>query len=362
MGIKKALFLVPHRPGRSPGQRFRFEQYLNLLRSNGFQCDISYLINEKDDFNFYAPQKYIAKTLILFKSFARRLKDLKRAGNYDLVFIYREVHMLGITWFERLLRRKGLKMILDFDDSIWINDTSDGNRHFSWLKRPMKTAEIVGLCDMVLVGNRFLAQWALKYNSNVHVVPTTIDTERHVPVQKQVGQKICIGWTGSSTTLKHLQMALPILRELQQKYSRRVCFRVISNKPLLADLEGLENISWNAETEVSDLRPIDIGIMPLPDDEWTRGKCGFKGLQYLALEIPAIMSPVGVNTEIIADGVNGFLAKDHKEWVEKLSALIESPDLRSRLGKAGRRTVVERYSFNSQKDRYLQLFNSLFPP
>jgi len=356
---KKVLFLVAHRPGRSPGQRFRFEQYLGHLQANGYQCDISFLITEQDDADFYDPGRYLAKARILFKSLWRRITDMKRAGQYDLVFIYREVHMLGITWFEHFLKGKGVKMILDFDDSIWINDTSDGNRHFSWLKRPMKTAEIVQLCDMVLVGNRFLQQWALKFNSQVHVIPTTIDTQKYVPLPKSTGQRICIGWTGSSTTMKHLMEAVPVLREIQQKYREQIFFRVISNKPLVSDLQGLENISWSAETEVEDLYPIDIGIMPLPDNVWTRGKCGFKGLQYMSLEIPTIMSPVGVNSEIITDGVNGFLANGHKEWVEKLSALIESPELRTRLGKAGRQTVIDRYSFQSQKKRYLQLFNSL---
>jgi len=358
---KKVLFLVAHRPGRSPGQRFRFEQYIDYLRANGYQCDVSFLINDKDDSDFYAPGRYLSKARILFKTFWRRLSDMDKAGQYDLVFIYREVHMLGVTWFERFLKGRGVKMILDFDDSIWINDTSDGNRQFSWLKRPMKTAEIAGLCDMVLVGNGFLEQWTLPFNNQVHVIPTTIDTQKYVPSQKSKtpGEKICIGWTGSATTMKHLQVAVPFLREIQQMFRDQIIFRVISNKPLAADLLGLENVAWNAESEVEDLYPIDIGIMPLPDNEWTRGKCGFKGLQYMALEIPTIMSPVGVNSEIITDGVNGFLANEPREWVKKLSALIESPELRSRLGKAGRQTVIDRYSFDSQKERYLKLFNSL---
>ncbi|MEE4177191.1 MAG: glycosyltransferase family 4 protein [Bacteroides sp.] len=359
MAEKKILFLVAHRPGRSPGQRFRFEQYLSHLEANGFRYQISYLISEKDDAAFYAPGKFLAKTRIVLKSIRQRLRDIKTAHDFDLVFIYREAHMLWFTWFETQLKRLGAKIILDFDDSIWLNDTSDGNRQLAWLKRPSKTSEILRLCDMALVGNAFLADYASRFNRNVHIVPTTIDTSYYLPDKKLKGEAVCIGWTGSSTTLKHLQEALPVLQELRRKYGEKVTFRVISNKPFKADLPGLENLSWNRETEVSDLYPVDIGIMPLPDDEWARGKCGFKGLQYMALEIPAVMSPVGVNTEIITDGVNGFLASNNQEWIDKLSLLIESAELRQRLGKAGRQTVVERYSFDSQKDRYLQLFNSL---
>lgn len=356
---KKVLFLVAHRPGRSPGQRFRFEQYLGHLKSNGFQCHISFLINQDDDPLFYAPGKFLAKTRILFNSIKQRLNDIKNARNYDLIFIYREAHMLWFTFFERRLYQMGAKMILDFDDSIWLNDTSDGNRHLAWLKRPSKTARLLRLSRMALVGNKYLASYARRFNNNVHVVPTTIDTAYYIPGSKTASEQVCIGWTGSSTTMKHLQEALPVLRAIREKFGNKVIFRVISNKPLTADLPGLENISWHRDTEVSDLLPIDIGIMPLPDNEWARGKCGFKGLQYMALEIPTIMSPVGVNTEIIEDGVNGFLAGTNEEWVEKLTFLIESPVLRERIGKAGRQTVVERYSFESQKDRYLQLFNSL---
>ncbi len=359
MAKKKVLFLVAHRPGRSPGQRFRFEQYLDHLRSNGFQCDISYLISQADDALFYTPGKFLAKARIVFKSIKQRLNDINNASYYDLVFIYREAHMLWFTWFERILHRKGTPMILDFDDSIWLNDTSDGNRQLAWLKRPSKTARLVRLSRMALVGNEYLASYARRFNPNVHVVPTTIDTDYYLPQCKPPIETICIGWTGSSTTLKHLQYVLPVLQAISQKYGERVKFRVVSNKPLVAELPRLENISWQIDSEVSDLLPIDIGIMPLPDDDWARGKCGFKGLQYMALEIPAIMSPVGVNTEIITDGVNGFLASTEEEWVAKLSALIESPALREKLGKAGRQTVVERYSFESQKDRYVQLFNSL---
>lgn len=359
MAEKKILFLVAHRPGRSPGQRFRFEQYLDHLKANGYQCDISFLITEADDAAFYAPGKYLAKARIVMKSIRQRLNDLKVAGSYDLVFIYREAHMLWFSWFERRLYRMGVKMILDFDDSIWLNDTSDGNRQLAWLKRPSKTADILRMSSMALVGNEYLASYARRFNPNVHVVPTTINTAYYTPNSKAANDTVCIGWTGSSTTLKHLHEALPVLRAIRQRYGDKVSFRVISNKPLEADLPGLENITWQRNTEVSDLYPIDIGIMPLPNDDWARGKCGFKGLQYMALEIPTVMSPVGVNTEIIEDGVNGFLAGYHQEWIEKLSLLIESPALREKLGKAGRQTVVERYSFESQKDRYLCLFNSL---
>ena len=359
MKKKKVLFLVAHRPGRSPGQRFRFEQYLDFLSANGFQCDISHLIRQEDDHAFYAPGHLPAKMRILVNSLRKRFDDLKRVAGYDAVFLYREAHMLGTVFFEKRLRKKGVKMAVDFDDSIWLNDVSNGNRHLAFLKKPSKTAKVVALCDMVLVGNEYLAKYARRYNQNVKVIPTTIDTDYYLPAKKNTGDTICIGWTGSSTTLKHLSLAVPVLKRIREKYGEKVRFRVISDEPFTEKIQGMENIPWRKETEVADLSGIDIGIMPLPDDEWSQGKCGFKGLQYMALEIPAVLSPVGVNKEIIRDGENGFLAGTQEEWENKLSRLIDSEALRLIFGKAGRITVEKDYSFNAHKHRYLEYFNEL---
>ncbi len=357
---KKILFLVAHRPGRSPGQRFRFEQYLDYLNSHGFDCTVSYLIDEKDDDVFYASGRYFHKTGFVIKSLLKRFRDIRSSRNYDLVFLYREAHFLGTTWFEKFLKRKGVKMIVDFDDSIWLKDVSNGNRKLAFLKRPGKTSEIVALCDAVVVGNNYLASYSSKHNPNVHIIPTTIDTTYYLPATtKKDNDVVCIGWTGSSTTIKHFTLAVPVLKNIRKKYGNKVVFRLISDELFQGELEGLEMVKWNKATEVQDLNRIDIGIMPLPDDDWAKGKCGFKGLQYMALEKAAVLSPVGVNTEIISHGHNGFLASTHEEWEQILSALIENPQLRMHVGINGRKTVIDRYSYDSQKDSYLKIFQSL---
>jgi glycosyltransferase involved in cell wall biosynthesis len=357
---KKILFLVAHRPGRSPGQRFRFEQYLDYLKQNGFECHVSFLIHEKDDVIFYAEGKYLAKAGFLIKSLFQRWNDLKKIHDYDLVFFYREAHMLGITWFEKKIKKTGIKMLVDFDDSIWLRDISNGNRRLAFLKKPSKTAEIIKMCDACIVGNQFLADYAKQYNSNVFVIPTTIDTDYYIPPDNgRDAEKVVIGWTGSSTTLKHFSLAVPVLEKLRKKYGERVSFRMISDEFFNGQLDGLEKIKWNRQTEVEDLSAIDIGIMPLPDDDWSKGKCGFKGLQYMALAKPAVMSPVGVNKEIISHGENGFLADSTGHWEIILSQLIEDAVLRKKIGEAGRKTVEERFSFHSQKEHYLEIFRSL---
>jgi glycosyltransferase involved in cell wall biosynthesis len=358
--LKRILFLVAHRQGRSPGQRFRFEQYLTFLQKKGFHCEISFLLNEKDDTIFYSKGNYFKKLLIYIKSVRIRRRDVKRSADFDLVFIYREALMTGSVRFERRLKKKGAKLILDFDDAIWVLDVSAGNQNLHWLKRPAKTEEILRMADMAFVGNNFLAQYASRFNDNVKVVPTTIETEIFKPATTEKNpDKICIGWIGSRTTLKHFYLAVPFLQRLIEKFPGQIYIKLISDVNYTGNEIEVSFCHWKKDTETEDLAEIDIGIMPLPDDEWARGKCGFKGLQYMSLGIPSVMSPIGVNTEIIQDGVNGFLASTDEEWIEKLSALIASPELRRNTGEKGRKTVEERYSVNAWKEKYVEYFEEL---
>lgn len=357
--MKRILFIASHRLNRSPSQRFRFEQYFPYLQQQGFSCKLLPILTEADDAVMYAEEKYFQKILVIIKSFLRRTSTLRIAPRYDLIFIQREAYIIGTTLFERRLKHTGAKVIFDFDDAIWLMNVSDVNRRFAWIKRPSKTAEIISMSDAVIAGNNYLAEYARTYNKNVSIIPTTVDTDKfHRPVA-HVKNRVCIGWTGSHTTIKHFELAIPFLRELKKKYGDKIYFKVIGDSLYSFPELGIQGIKWNQDTEVEDLLEIDIGLMPLPDDIWSKGKCGLKSLEYMALNIPPVISPVGVNTDIVQDGVNGFLAGSTTEWVNKISALIESPDLRNRIGEAGRKTVVERYSVLSQRDVYLKLFNDL---
>lgn len=358
--MKKVLFLANHRLNRSPGQRFRFEQYFDYLNDNGFQCELSPLLSIKDDKLFYSKGNWISKLFIFIKCFNKRLIDVKRAKEFDVIFIFREAFFTGTTYFERKISREGVKVIFDFDDSIWIPNISPANKRLEWLKNYAKTREIIELSDMIFAGNRYLADYAEKYNDDVHVIPTTIDTDYHKgDVNKRERNKFCIGWTGTNTTIQHFEYALPVLKRIKEKFKDKVYFKLIGETNYYNEQLKLKGVKWNVSSEIEDLQEIDIGIMPLPDDKWTKGKCGFKGLQYMALEIPTIMSPVGVNTEIITDGENGFLARTEDEWFDKLSLLIESKELRAQFGKAGRKTVIEKYAVDSNKEKYLACFENV---
>lgn len=349
----KLLYIAPHRPGRSPGQRFRFEQYTDFLESEGFTITYSFLLNAWDDRHFYQRGNYLLKCWIALKCVIIRMFDVLRAWRYDYVIVYREAHFWGWAIFEKLLSMSRAALIFDFDDAIWLNDTSESNKNLSWLKSSAKTAKITHLANVVTVGNSFLADYARQSNPNVVIVPTAIDTDAYKYRGAVDSEPVMIGWIGSTTTLKHFQNAIPALTAIKQKYGNRVNFKVIVDVDYEVPELGLKSTKWCKDTEVEELNKVDIGIMPLPDDRWSCGKCGFKGIQYMALSIATVMSPVGVNTDIIEHGVNGFLASTDSEWIDCLSQLIESLELRQRLGKAARETIVERYSVRSQEGNLL---------
>lgn len=369
MKRKKILFIAAHRPDRSPSQRFRFEQYLGFLKENGYDYEFSWLISEKDDARFYSPGKLRTKMLILLRSWWKRKKDAWRAGEYDIVFVQREAFMTGSTRFEKKFAASGAKLVFDFDDAIWNLDISDANKKFGWLKNPGKTAEIIAMSDLVIAGNQYLADYARRHNKNVVIIPTTIDTTEYSRNQTACSSRtvnvraqqptVCIGWSGSITTIKHFEFAVPFLRELRKKYGEKITIKVIGDGSYVNTELGIRGIAWKKEDEIRELSSFDIGIMPLPDDEWAKGKCGLKGLQYMALGIPTIMSPVGVNTEIIRDGENGMLASGTAEWVGKLEQLIADDQLRKQMGEKARETVEKQYSVNAWKEKYLTLFNEL---
>ncbi len=358
--MPKVLYLTVHRPDRSPSQRFRFEQYIAYLKENGFDYHFSWLVNENDDQTFYAPGKIVGKSKILIRGILKRLSETIKANKYDIIFVQRESFMLGTAFFEKLFAKSRAKLIMDFDDSIWLQNVSAGNKKLAWLKNAEKTADIIKYADLIFAGNQYLADYARQFNSNVAIVPTTVDTDEYVKVQTTNDDgKICIGWSGSVTTIQHFEYALPFLRKLKAKYGERLTFKVIGDGNYKNEDLGIRGISWSKADEVRELSSFHIGIMPLPADEWTKGKCGLKGLQYMALEIPTIMANVGVNSQIIKEGQNGFLATTEDEWINKLETLINDPALRDRIGQAGRQTVIDHYSKNAWKSKYLEHFTNL---
>lgn len=361
--MPKILIVAPYPENHAPSQRFRFEQYIGEMRRQGAEVKVASFWSARHWPAIYRKGELPLKVYATLEGFLRRFFLLFTLASTDLVFIHREATPLGWPWWEWAAAKIWRKtLVFDFDDAVWLPNSSSSNaRLVGGLKKHNKTAKIIGWSNRVFAGNDFLAEYARQFCQRVDVVPTTIDTEGlHNRIKAHDnGRRQVIGWTGTHSTLKQLMPLMPLLEKLHESHP----FSFL----LIADVEpdGLPDFvefkPWNKATEIDDLLSMDIGIMPLYDSEWERGKCGFKALQYMALGIPAIVSAVGVNTEIVEDGINGFLCEpmppnDTARWEKSLSLLIEDHALRASLGSAGRNTVINRYSVQSQISFYLSLW------
>lgn len=354
---EKIYFLVPYPEGSAPSQRFRFEQYFDHLREQGFDLEVHPFYDYYTWQTLYLEGKYLRKALKVTYCFLKRFGLLFKLHKADHLFIHREVAHIGPPIFEwliaKVLRRK---YIYDFDDAIWLPNYSEANSRFHWVKAYWKVNYCMKWATTISAGNEYLASYARQFNSNVKIVPTTIDTDgHHNATVNQHTQPVVIGWTGSHTTMRYLDELIPVLKKLEDRHTFQ--FVVISNEDPGYDLRSMQYVKWQKETEIADLSEIQIGVMPLQHDIWSEGKCGFKGLQYMSLGMATLMSPVGVNNAIVENGRNGFLVSSPSEWEEKLELLLTDVDLRKHLGEGGQETIRRRYSVAANKANYDQLFS-----
>lgn len=358
MPVTKILFLVPYPLDEAPSQRFRFEQYFHTLKESAYTFRVQSFLSVADWRRLYTGGG-LRKAMGVVAGLLRRVYMLLYVGRYQFVFIHREAAPIGPPIFEWIIAnifRK--KIIYDFDDAIWMTDQVNESTLARIIRWRSKVASICRWSYRVSCGNDYLAAYARQFNQHVVVNPTTIDTvHAHHPDRRAVAstKKLVIGWTGSHSTLKYLQEIESVLRQLGEKHPH-IEYRVIANRPPALNVPAVTFVPWKKETEIEDLAAFDIGIMPLPDDEWSKGKCGFKALQYMAMGIPTVASPVGVNTHIIQPGVNGYLCTTPDEWMHALELLIHNPALRNALGNKGRETVEHHYSVKSNTPVFLSLF------
>ncbi len=348
----RVLALVPYPTGQAPGQRYRIEQWAPLLLREGVHVAFSPFLSRRGMEVLYEPGNVAVKAQETLRGYLKRLAEVLRFASADVIFVYREAALLGPAWIEQLLALRR-PLVFDFDDAIYLADTSQAN---SWSRRLKSVTKVETICRVarhVTVGNEFLARYAKDRARQVTVVPSTIDTDLYQIRPRVLNRVPVIGWTGSVTTVQYLTALAPALRRLREK--REFELRVIGAK---ANIEGLavRCLPWRAETEPDDLRALDVGLMPLPDDEWSRGKCGMKVLQYMALGIPPVVSPVGVNATIVRDGVNGFCASTEGEWINRIMLVLEDESLRRSLGQEGRKTVEESYSAQVHAPRIARVF------
>lgn len=348
----KVLALLPFSQ-EAASVRFRVSQFLPFLAAAGFAVETQALI-ETDAFRLlYKRGHKLEKVAALVSSTSNRIRALGRS--YDMAIIHREAYPLGQPLIERWLARR-VPIVFDFDDAIYLQNASEANRDVRFLKRPAKTAEIITLSTEVIAGNPHLGEYASRFSSHVNVIPTCVDTTVWRPQPRPVrsGPPV-IGWIGTPTTTPYLLALQPVFETL----ARETPFILrVSGSGVALTMPGvtIENVPWTLEREVELFASCDIGVYPMPTDEWTLGKCGFKAIQFMACAVPVVASPVGVNTTIIDAGVNGLLAGDPDDWLRHLRMLIADAAARQRLGMAGRQRIESSYSLHVHAPSVVEVF------
>jgi len=352
----RLLFLATH-PREAASTRYRVLAYFPALERAGYRLDFHPFFASQDLASLYRPGRWLDKLSLVIRGAIHRARRL-RPGVYDLVFVHRELFPLGLGLFLRRLVRVGVPVVYDYDDAMFLPQRQDRGL-LGKLETPSTVNALLRLSDRVIAGNPHLATYARRFNSRVELISTPVDTRLFFPRDSAEPEPVCtIGWIGSPSTAKYLRGLRPVFERLAQSHSFRV--KVVGAGPPLAfGTLPVVNLPWILNREAEEFRTSDIGVYPLWDDEWSRGKSGFKAIQFMASGVPVVASPVGINSEIIQDGVNGFLAASEQEWTDKLARQIEDPALRLKFASAGRRTVEERYSLAQAAPRFLQVIRNV---
>ena len=352
----KVLFLIPYPLGTAASQRFRFEQYMPYLTDENIHYTVSSFWDKKAWFILYKKGAFVAKTLATLRGLLKRYALIFTAFKYDRIFIHRELYPVGPQIVEFILARiYRKKIIYDFDDAIWLPNYAANNARFAFVKSYGHVKKLCKYAYKLSVGNKFLAEYGKKFNDNIALNPTTIDTENyHNRIKNQDSEDFIIGWTGTHSTLRYLAEMVPLFQKLEKEFEYTLV--VISDKNPEFPLESFQFINWNKETEIDDLLRFNIGLMPLIMDKWANGKCGFKALQYMSLGVPAIVSPVGVNTEIVDHNVNGYICDSIDDWEKTLRSILSDKEKVKEISKNSRKKIIDNYSVLSNKNNFIQLF------
>lgn len=350
------LFLTKYdRKGAS--SRYRAFKYFPYLEKEGINCSYEPLFNNKYLTELFENGSRNIGHIV--KSYISRIRDLFSTYSYDLVFLQKELFPYLPAVVERLFSSANIRYILDIDDAIFHNyDMSDNHLVEYILGKKIDVA--MRNSEIVIAGNEYLASRARQAGApSIEIVPTVIDLD-HYPAElpDQNGNTFVIGWIGSPSTSHYVEKLNDVFCRVADQ--RQIEVRLIGSGDVSLPGVPYEVREWSEETEVDDLRDIDVGIMPLHDTPWTRGKCGFKLIQYMGTWKPVVASPVGVNSEIIQDGVHGYLADSKEEWVESLLDLCDNPNRRRMMGKHGRERVQNKYCFEVTAPNFCRIIKRIY--
>jgi glycosyltransferase involved in cell wall biosynthesis len=355
----EVLALIPNQYGHAPGQRSSIELWESVLAPVGINIHYAPFETPRLHEVLYRPGFYATKVSEMVRAYIERIKLLGDLKRFDAVFVYREAALLGPAFLEKRIARRGVPIIYQLDDPLFVPYTSPSNGYLSYLKFFGKISEICRLAKVVMVNSTQIREFVAQYNQNIWQVPSVVDTSRYVfrpDLIENEPTEVCIGWSGSPTTMGNIRVIAGALRKLAERVEHRV--HLIGGIDF--DLPGVRYTAqkWSAETEVEDLRKMQVGMVPLPVNEWNKRKFYMKTAQYMALGIPTVATPLGSNPEVVQHGVTGFLADTEAEWIVSLSQLITDHDLRRRMAHAAADAAGEKYSLQGNTGKIIEAFQA----
>lgn len=362
MTRRRMLVLCPYPQGVAAGQRLKYEQYFDDWRAAGWEIDVSSFMDRAMWDVVWEPGHLIAKALGVLRGYLRRIRDLFRVRRYDLVYVFMWVTPLGTSLSERLVRSQAKALVYDVEDNI-LGEQQGGaadnpNPIARFLKGASKARFLIRTADHVITSSPFLNDFCMKINAKraCTYVSSSVDTARFEPATCHNNERpVVIGWTGTFSSKVYLDLLRGVFQRLAAKLPFKL--RVIGNFDYELPGVDLEVVRWNAEDEVAQLQALDIGVYPLPIDDWVLGKSGLKAIQYMAFALPCVATEVGTTPMLIRDGENGLLVRTEAEWEAALELLLRDPALRRRLGSAARKDAVALYSVAAIAGQYREIID-----
>lgn len=351
----KVLFLTLY-PEIIPSSRHRVYQHLPYLRQQGIEPKVMAACPEPFFSRLYFSRSKWKHLLLYSLELLNVVRRAIEAVNHDLVFIQKGILLTNFRGAEKLFQPVGERLIFDLDDAIYGSNLIESSFPLLRITQDSEqTMKLTSHCRAVIAGNHYLQGLALRHNKNVYVVPTPVDSDRFRPLKsgaKCLEKGLVIGWLGQATGLFYFSLVREALRQISCHYDVKIQL-VTTWEKVSFDMPGvrIEKGDWAFEREVEQLNQFDIAISPLADDEWAKGKCSTKLLQYMAAGLPTVSSRAGMNREVVEEGVDGFLAETTEEWFEKLSLLIEERSLRESMGERARQKILESYSLRVVSQR-----------
>lgn len=334
--------------------RLRSYQYLPFLQKQGIDVEVAPLLDDNYIKDLYSGKG--RRKIGILRAYLRRAERLIGARHFDLIWIEKELFPFLPAWGEAMLAALGVPYVVDYDDAIFHNYDLHLNRLVRFCLGT-KIDQVMKRAAVVVVGNEYLGDRARRAGAKrVEYLPTVVDLERYQVSLKPREAPFTIGWIGSPATAGYIQLVQPALSEVCKNGKARVV--LVGSGPVELEDVPVEVRPWTEDSEVAAVQSFDVGIMPLPDEPWERGKCGYKLIQYMACGRPVIASPVGVNRQIVEHGVNGFLASATADWVTALNELRDNPPLREAMGRAGRSKVEKQYCVQVTAPRLAELLRS----